>query len=79
MSASVLKALPRKKFDIKQKGQEVLNYAPEFCLKLTYRYLLKADHVRDENSQFWSQGHDLNKLGRGPLDNAAYQISRLMV
>ena len=47
-----------------------LNRSPEFCLKLTYRNLLKAD-----------QGHYLNKLGRGlgrgPLGNAIYQISGL--
>ena len=24
-----------------------INRSPEFCLKLTYRYLLKADHVKD--------------------------------
>ena len=29
----------------KQEGQEALNRSPEFCSKLTYRYLLKADHV----------------------------------
>ena len=29
----------------KQGGQEVLNHSPKFCLKLTNRYLLKADHV----------------------------------
>ena len=27
--------------------------------------------------QFWIRGHDLNKLGRGPLDDASYQISKL--
>ena len=26
---------------------------------------------------FWPKGHNLNKLGRDLLDNAAYQISRL--
>ena len=26
---------------------------------------------------FWPQGQNLNKLGRGPLDDAMYQISRL--
>ena len=26
---------------------------------------------------FLAQGHNLNKLGRGPLDDATYQISRL--
>ena len=30
--------------DIKE-GQVALNRLTEFCLKLTYRYLLKADHV----------------------------------
>ena len=29
----------------KQEGQEALNRSPEFCLKLRYRYLLKAGHV----------------------------------
>ena len=29
----------------KQEGQVALNRSPEFCLKLTYSYLLKADHV----------------------------------
>ena len=47
-----------------------LNCSPEFCLKLTYRYLLKADHVPGDT---WGgvilgpMGHNLNKLGRGPL------------
>ena len=27
--------------------------------------------------QFWPQGHNLNKLGRGLLGDATYQISRL--
>ena len=26
-------------------GQKALNRLPEFCLKLTYSYLLKSDHV----------------------------------
>ena len=29
----------------KQQGQEALNRSPEFCVKLTYSYLLKAGHV----------------------------------
>ena len=29
----------------KQEGQVALSRSPEFCLKLTYRYLLKAGHV----------------------------------
>ena len=28
-------------------------------------------------AHFWPKGHNLNKLGRGPLDGATYQISRL--
>ena len=28
-------------------------------------------------AHFWPKGHNLNKLGRGPLDEATYQISRL--
>ena len=28
-----------------QRGQVAIYRSPEFCLKLTYRYLLKADHV----------------------------------
>ena len=28
-----------------QEGQVALNRPPEFCLKLTYRYLLNAGHV----------------------------------
>ena len=27
--------------------------------------------------QFWPQGHHMNKLGRGPLGDATYQISKL--
>ena len=27
---------------------------------------------------FWSEGHNLNKLGRGPLGDAKYQQSRLL-
>ena len=30
---------------LKQGGQEALNRSPEFCLKFTNRYLLKAGHV----------------------------------
>ena len=51
-----------------------LNSSPEFCLKLTYRYLLKAGAFPGDT---WgrvtfapganSKGHNFNKLGRGPL------------
>ena len=56
-----------------------LKRSPEFCLKLIYRYLSKADHVPDDPGAgpFRPQGHNLNKLGRGPLGYAINQISRL--
>ena len=63
---------------IEQEGQMALNRSPEIYLKLTYSSLVKADHVPgDSTSHFWSQRHYLNKLGRGPLGDATYQISRL--
>ena len=63
----------------KQEGQEALNRSPEFCLKLTYRYLLKAGHKPGDTwgGAKFGPGHNLNKLGRGPLCHATYQISRL--
>ena len=30
-------------------------------------------------SHFWPQDYNLNRLGRGPLGDASYQISRLVV
>ena len=60
---------------LKQEEQVALNRAPEFCLKLTYRYLLNGDTWDAIN--FWPQGHNLNKLGRGLLGHATYQISKL--
>ena len=49
-----------------------LNRSPEFCLKLTYRYLLKAGHVPVDNwgGPILVLGHNLNKLGRGLLGHA---------
>ena len=61
--------------NILQEGQVALNCSPEFCLKLTYRYLLKADHVPSDT---WGVPYRLNKLGRGPLGDATYQISRIL-
>ena len=56
-----------------------LNRSTAFCLKLTYRNLLKADHVPGDTcgKQFLAKGHYLNILGRGPLGDATYQISSL--
>ena len=33
--------------------------------------------VTPEAGHFWPQGHNLNKLGRGSLDDTTYQKSRL--
>ena len=58
-----------------------LKRSPEFCLKLTYRYLYKADHVPGDPGAgpFWPKGFNLNKLGRGPLGDAIHQISGFKV
>ena len=56
------------------------NRSPGVFLKLTYRYLLRADHVPLRHLQrghFWPHGHNLNILGRGQQGDATYQISRL--
>ena len=54
-----------------------LNRSPEFCLKLIFRYLLKAGHFPGDtcSGHFWPQGHNLNKLGRSQVCDATYQIS----
>ena len=65
---------------MKQEGQEALNRSSEFCLKLTYGYLLKAGHVPGDTwgwVNFGTRWHKLNKLGRGQLCHASYQISSL--
>ena len=36
-----------------------------------------VNNVTLGQGHFWPQGHNLNKLGRGPLGDATYQISRL--
>ena len=37
------------KITVKQESQVALNRSPEFCLKLTNRYLLKAGHAPGES------------------------------
>ena len=44
-SRNLLKKVGIKLEEEKKEGQEALNRSPEFCLKLTYMYLLKAGHV----------------------------------
>ena len=40
-------------------------------------YISLCKHVIPGAWPFWPQGSNLNKLGRGPPDDASYQISRL--
>ena len=56
-----------------------LKHSPDFCLKLIYRHLLKAGHLPGDtcSGHFWHKGHNFNKLGKGSLGDAKYQISRL--
>ena len=45
------------------------------CFPYIYKSIKK--HVTPGWAHFWPQGHNLNKLGRGPLGDATYQISRI--
>ena len=56
-----------------------LKRSPEICLELIYRYLLKAGHLPGDTccGHFWPHGHNFNKVGRSPVDDATYQISML--
>ena len=42
-----------------------------------FSILAFAKHVTLGRDYFWPQLHNLNKLGKGSLDDATYQISRL--
>ena len=42
-----------------------------------FTILAYVKHVTPGWSHFWPKGHYLNKLGKGPPDDATYQISRL--
>ena len=39
--------------------------------------LVYVKHVTPGVGHFWPHGHNLNKLGRGLLGDATYQISKL--
>ena len=39
-------------------------------------YFIFEPKILPQQGHFGPQGHHLNKLGRGPLGNATYQISR---
>ena len=42
-----------------------------------FPYISLSKHVTPGVAHFWPKGHNLNKLGRGLLGDATYQISRL--
>jgi len=39
-----------------------------------FPYIIKCKIVTPGRGQFWPQGDNLNNFGRGPLDDAIYQI-----
>jgi len=43
----------------------------------TFPYIIQCKIVTPGRGQFWPQGHNLNNFGRGPLDDAIYQIRKL--
>ena len=51
----------------------------ENCVFLIFVGTLYMKHVtpQGEGGHFWSQGHNLNILGKSPIRGAIYQISRL--
>ena len=42
-----------------------------------FPFISYVKHVTPRRGHFWPQGHNLNKLGRGLLVDATYQISSL--
>ena len=57
----------------------VLNRSPKFCLKLTYKYLLKAYHVPGDTwgGAIYGPREILEQTLLGKLGDATYQISKL--
>ena len=43
-----------------------------------FPYTSLCKKVTAGQAHFWPKGHNLNTFGRGPLDDATYQISRLL-
>ena len=52
-----------------------LKHSSVFCLRLIHRSLLKAGHFPGDtcSGHFGFQGHNFNKLGRSPIDDATKQ------
>ena len=46
-------------------------------LVVSDKFYLYVKNANPGMGPFWPQGHNLNKLGRCPLDDATYQISKL--
>jgi len=44
----------------------------------TFPYIIQCKIVTPGRGQFWPQEHNLNNFGRGPLDDAIYQIWRFL-
>ena len=60
---------------IKYQGSRPSGFRQEdFFMFSLYVY---AKHETPGAGLFWAPGHNLNKLDRGPLGDATYQISRL--
>ena len=57
----------------KQEDHVALNHSLVLCLKLTESWPCPWWHLGW--GHFWPQGHNLNRLGRGSLSDATYQIS----
>jgi len=43
----------------------------------SFPYIIQCKIMTPGRRQFWPQGHNLNNFGRGPLDDAIYQIWKL--
>jgi len=43
----------------------------------SFRYIIECKIVTPDRGQFCPQGHNLNNFGRGPLNDAIYQIWKL--
>ena len=60
----------------KYQGSRPYDFRQEFCSCFPYVDLCKTCDPLGRG-YFWPHKYNLNKLGRGPLDDATYQISRL--
>ena len=59
----------------KYQGSWPCGFREEVFLSFPYNPYVKS--LTPEQSHFWLQGYNLNKLGRGLLYDARYQIARL--